>query len=290
MALPTDRTTANTRAEHVADHNTLHALHNEYEGTEPADFEPAGTASTAVSAHEAAGNPHAGYATDSDLSTHAGAVDPHSVYRLESVLIAAADVAADVATQAELDVLSALLAKVAANRYSGAAGSYVTRGGTPGTVLLVNGNLLLTPYWLPRDLDRISLNVTGAAILGLGTCELRFVVYADTGSYAPDVANAPLAQASVSIGTSTGDQFAALSVTGGQMVWAGVVGQGAPTTQATVRSVGAVTEPMVISTVPTGNTAPNTLYTGLTGSIPTPIGVGPTAHSLAVPRIGLRMV
>lgn len=28
MTLPTNRTTANTPAEHVADHNTLHALHN----------------------------------------------------------------------------------------------------------------------------------------------------------------------------------------------------------------------------------------------------------------------
>lgn len=60
-------------------------------------------ASGAVATHAAAGNPHPTYATDADLSSHAGAADPHSGYRLESVAIAAADVAADIATQAELD-------------------------------------------------------------------------------------------------------------------------------------------------------------------------------------------
>lgn len=49
----------------------------------------------------------AGIARDTEvtsaISTHAGAADPHAGYRLESVPIAAADVAADVATQAELD-------------------------------------------------------------------------------------------------------------------------------------------------------------------------------------------
>ncbi len=38
-----------------------------------------------------------------DLTGHAAAADPHAGYRLESVAITAADVAADVATQAELD-------------------------------------------------------------------------------------------------------------------------------------------------------------------------------------------
>ncbi len=122
MTLPTDRTTASTRAEHVADHNTLHGLHNAYEGTEPADFDPTGTAATAVAAHAGAGDPHPGYLTTAEgnaaydatgaaaaaVAAHAGLTDPHSGYRLESVPIAAADVAADVATQAELDAVSAL--------------------------------------------------------------------------------------------------------------------------------------------------------------------------------------
>ncbi len=44
MTLPTNRTTANTRAEHVADHNTLHGLHNVLEGsTIPSVPIPAGT-------------------------------------------------------------------------------------------------------------------------------------------------------------------------------------------------------------------------------------------------------
>lgn len=236
-----------------------------------AEADPAGTATAAV-------------------ATHAGLADPHAGYRLESVPIAAADVAADVATQAEFNALSALLAKVAALRYVGAAGQYVTRGGTPGTVLLVNGTLTLTPYWLPRDIDRIAVNVSGAATLGAGTCVLRFVVYADTGFYAPDTANAPLADASVSIGTSTGDQFAALSVTGGRMVWAGVVGQGSPSTHATVRSVGAVTEQMVLPAVPTGNSTPTATYPGITGALATPIGVTAAAYTLAIPRIALRLV
>ena len=38
-----------------------------------------------------------------DAEAHVAAADPHAGYRLESVAIAAADVAADVATQAELD-------------------------------------------------------------------------------------------------------------------------------------------------------------------------------------------
>lgn len=58
---------------------------------------------TAITTHEAASNPHAAYALDTDLSTHAAATDPHTGYRLESAPIAAADVAADIATQAELD-------------------------------------------------------------------------------------------------------------------------------------------------------------------------------------------
>jgi hypothetical protein len=41
-------------------------------------------ATRSVLAHEAAADPHAGYATDSDLTTHAAAGDPHTGYRLES--------------------------------------------------------------------------------------------------------------------------------------------------------------------------------------------------------------
>ena len=66
-----------------------------------------------VTAHEAAGNPHPGYATDGDLTTHAGAGDPHPGYVLESLIDAAADLivgtAADtvgrLAKGAALDVL-----------------------------------------------------------------------------------------------------------------------------------------------------------------------------------------
>ena len=43
------------------------------------------------------------YEASGAVATHAGLSDPHPGYRLESVAIAAADVAADVATQAELD-------------------------------------------------------------------------------------------------------------------------------------------------------------------------------------------
>jgi hypothetical protein len=40
MALPTNRTTANTPAEHVADHNTLHGFYNAWETFTPAQFAP----------------------------------------------------------------------------------------------------------------------------------------------------------------------------------------------------------------------------------------------------------
>lgn len=67
MPLPTNRTTANTDAEHVADHNAVHAQHNTLEaGVVPAD----GSVTTA---------------------------------KLAAGAVTAAKVAADVATQAELD-------------------------------------------------------------------------------------------------------------------------------------------------------------------------------------------
>lgn len=318
MALPTDRTTANTDAEHVDDHNTLHALHNAYEGTEPADFDPAGTGSAAVTAH-------------------AGAIDPHAGYRLESAAITAADVAADVATQAELDAVAAAkvdkatldansilyavandtpaalalpASTIAARLASGnvvaatpaeirsllqttmlavVSGSYLTRGGTAGTVLLVNGTLALTPYWLPGDVNQIAINVTGNATAASGAT-IRFVVYADTGLYAPATSGAPLVDAvAAQTSDTTGDKTATVTVTGNRWVWAGCIGQGAPATQATVRSVGAVTEHLIVPAIPTGNSGPTTNYAGLTGAIPTPIGVSPVAQSLAIPRIGLRM-
>jgi hypothetical protein len=41
-----------------------------------------------VTAHVAAGDPHTGYATDTDLTNHAAAADPHTVYVLESLFTA----------------------------------------------------------------------------------------------------------------------------------------------------------------------------------------------------------
>lgn len=38
MPIPTNRTTSNTAAEHVADHNLIHALYNLFEGKSPSDF------------------------------------------------------------------------------------------------------------------------------------------------------------------------------------------------------------------------------------------------------------
>ncbi len=76
-------------------------------------YETSAEAQAKVDTHAAAADPHPGYLTPVEgnaayevigaVGTHAAAADPHAGYRLESVLIAAADVAADVATQAELD-------------------------------------------------------------------------------------------------------------------------------------------------------------------------------------------
>lgn len=170
-----------------------------------------------------------------------------------------------------------------------ATGLYLTRGGTPLTLLLVNGTLVLTPYWLPGDVDQIAINVTGAATAASGAT-VRFVVYADTGSYAPDVASAPLVDAvAAQTVDTTGDKTATVTLTGARWVWAGCVGQGAPATHATVRSIGAVTEAIMLPIVPGGSTAPSHAYTGLTGAIPTPIGVAAVATAAAVARIGMRM-
>lgn len=82
-----------------------------------AGLETTSGAQTKVDTHAAAGDPHPGYLTAAEgtaaydaigaatsaVSTHAGLSDPHAGYRLESVPISAADVAADIATQAELD-------------------------------------------------------------------------------------------------------------------------------------------------------------------------------------------
>lgn len=169
------------------------------------------------------------------------------------------------------------------------SGAYLARGGVAGTVLLVNGTLTLTPFWLPGDINQIAINVTTAATAASGAT-VRFVVYADTGAYAPDVANAPLvdAVAAQTIDT-TGDKTAAVALTGRRWVWAGCVAQGAPAAQATVRSVTAVAEAMLLPAVPGGSNAPSHAYGGLTGAIPTPIGVAASAQALGIPRIGLRL-
>lgn len=67
MTLPTTRTTANTAAEHVADHNALHAEYN-------------------VPTHT-----HSGYEAAGSVTTHAAAADPHTGYVLESLIDAAGD-------------------------------------------------------------------------------------------------------------------------------------------------------------------------------------------------------
>lgn len=67
MALPTDRSPsdpADDPAEHANDHNTLAALHNSFEGTTPASFEPSG----AVTTHAGAADPHTGYLKESVIS------------------------------------------------------------------------------------------------------------------------------------------------------------------------------------------------------------------------------
>lgn len=65
------------------------ALHARLGGT----TETIGLASD-LTTHEAASNPHPGYATDGDLTTHAAAADPHAGYVLESLIDAKGDILA----------------------------------------------------------------------------------------------------------------------------------------------------------------------------------------------------
>lgn len=80
--LATNRSTSNTAAEHVSDHNTLHAQHNDLDGHAAATTDAHGITDTAD------------LATDADVtsavSTHAGAADPHAGYVLESAHTTAA--------------------------------------------------------------------------------------------------------------------------------------------------------------------------------------------------------
>lgn len=88
--------------------------------------------------------------TQTELDDHVAAVDPHTGYRLESVAIAAADVAADVATQAELDAAvglpRALTGAVAATRYVGGVATVAPTSGTFAVgdfVVAQNGHVIV---------------------------------------------------------------------------------------------------------------------------------------------------
>lgn len=82
----------------------------------------------ADAAHAAAGDPHAGYATDADLAAHVAAADPHPGYVLESLFDAAGDLLV-----ASADNTPAKLAKGGNNTHLGvsAAGAvaWITRAG-----------------------------------------------------------------------------------------------------------------------------------------------------------------
>lgn len=173
------------------------------------------------------------------------------------------------------------------------SGGYLTLGGASTTVVLVNGVLTLIRRWLPGPIDQLSLNVTSAATAASGAT-LRFVVYGESSPYVPATTAAPLidvvaAQTIDSIANPDGNKTAAVTLAGLRWVWVGCTGQGAPATQATVRSVTAFAESYIIGTVPTGNTAPSHRYTGITGAVPTPIGIAPVVESTTLPKIAMRM-
>ncbi|MBA2726542.1 MAG: hypothetical protein H0U53_11170, partial [Actinobacteria bacterium] len=104
----------------VTDHGLLTGLADD----DHPQYETTAEVAAQITTHAAAADPHTGYrlesvaiaaadvaadvATQAELDAHAAAADPHTGYRLESAPIAAADVAADIATQAELDAAVAL--------------------------------------------------------------------------------------------------------------------------------------------------------------------------------------
>ena len=91
----------------------------------------------AVTAHEAASDPHPVYATDTDLSTHAAAADPHTGYVLESLLDAKGDLIVATADNTPSRVA------VGTNGYSLVAAS----GATPGVQWGISAWTSYTPTW-----------------------------------------------------------------------------------------------------------------------------------------------
>jgi hypothetical protein len=68
----------------VTDHGALTGLSDDDHPQYTTTAEATTLAGTAVTTHEAAADPHTGYATDTDLSNHAAAADPHTGYQKES--------------------------------------------------------------------------------------------------------------------------------------------------------------------------------------------------------------
>ena len=121
----------------------------------------------------------------------------------------------------------------------GLQGLLTTAAPGVGTILLVNGRIYLTPFYVPRFRPFVGANLR-VTTAGTAGALIRFGVYG-TNPAAPQPSGGALM---FDCGTLAGDALALLSfpMPGGSLTldegiyWFAVVGQGSPATQATVSS------------------------------------------------------
>lgn len=163
---------------------------------------------------------------------------------------------------------------------------YAPVGGFNTTSLLVNGTELAMPFLATSTgtFDRIGTQVT---TLGGTGAVLRFGIYADANGCPGNL----VLDGSTAVSTSTGwkEVTVSQSLTAGTWYWLSVVGQGAPTPQATILALAGdmLRVSGTSAEVGAGNVAAYS-RTAITGALTNWGGCGSAAATTAGPRIGIR--
>lgn len=163
------------------------------------------------------------------------------------------------------------------------SGQYLSLGGGATTLLLTDGDLILLPFWVPGNVDRLAVSVSTAGSAG---ASLRLLAYADN-AYAPA---ALLHDSGALDTTTTGDKTSDIGVPlpGATWMWFGLVGQGAPVTQATVRASTGIGAAYLVGAVPSTNNAPSRRKSAVSGAPPDPYN-GVLATTGNLPRVVARL-